>query len=264
MPSVTIRRELAVQRWPGGVEGAVEQVAYLGDLEVGVVEDDHRVLAAHLKLELAHRPWIEASATRRPVFCDPVKADGADVGAVEEAPGRPSEPRPITRLRTPFGRPARWRMSTIAQVQPGTRSAGLMTTVLPQASAGAIFQAGIAIGKFQGATIRTGPIASRVNLDADARGGPRGRLSPVMRRVSPAKNSKICAARMVSPTPSARVLPSSRESRRPSSSLRAGYPVAAFSTSWRCKGPAAAPGREGGLGGGDGARGVLGGAAAHA
>ena len=38
----------------------------------------------------------------------------------------------------------------MAQVQPGTRSAGLMTTVLPQASAGAIFQAGMAIGKFQG------------------------------------------------------------------------------------------------------------------
>ena len=56
----------------------------------------------------------------------------------------------MTRFSTPFGRPARFRMSTIAQVQPGTRSAGLMTTVLPQASAGAIFQAGIAIGKFHG------------------------------------------------------------------------------------------------------------------
>ena len=41
-------------------------------------------------------------------------------------------------------------ISARAQAEPGTRSAGLNTTQLPNASAGAIFQAGIAIGKFQG------------------------------------------------------------------------------------------------------------------
>ena len=42
-----------------------------------------------------------------------------------------TDPLPMTRFSTPSGNPARCRMSTIAQVQPGTRSAGLMTTVLP-------------------------------------------------------------------------------------------------------------------------------------
>ena len=51
---MTIRREDAVQRWP--VEKKAPLTAGLDrDLEVGVVEHDHRVLAAHLELELAHR-----------------------------------------------------------------------------------------------------------------------------------------------------------------------------------------------------------------
>ena len=53
MPSVTISRDEAVQRWP------VEKKAPLtaqstATAEVGVVEHDERVLAAHLELEAAH------------------------------------------------------------------------------------------------------------------------------------------------------------------------------------------------------------------
>ena len=143
----------------------------------------------------------------------------------------------MTRFSTPFGSPARCRMSTIAQVQPGTRSAGLTTTVLPQASAGAIFQAGMAIGKFQGVMMPTTPTGSRV-ISTPTPGRTDGTSSPVSRRASPAKNSKICAARTVSPMPSASVLPSSRLSSVPSSSLRARVSAAAFfRTSWRCNGP---------------------------
>ena len=55
MPSVTISRDEAVQRWP--VEKKAPLSAGLdGDVEVGVVEHDQRVLAAHLELELAHAP----------------------------------------------------------------------------------------------------------------------------------------------------------------------------------------------------------------
>ena len=71
-----------------------------------------------------------ASATRRPVPCEPVKLI-ARMSGLSSMTCPTVEPRPITRFRTPFGRPARCRMSTIAQVQPGTRSAGLTTTVLP-------------------------------------------------------------------------------------------------------------------------------------
>ena len=80
-----------------------------------------------------------------------------------------TEPRPITRLNTPAGMPARARMSAIAQAQPGTRSAGLNTTVLPYASAGAIFQAGMAIGKFHGVISPTTPTRLARDLDFDAR-----------------------------------------------------------------------------------------------
>ena len=60
-----------------------------------------------------------------------------------------SEPLPSTRLRTPGGArrppaPQRW------VAVRGTISAGFQTTVLPKARAGAIFQAGMAMGKFQG------------------------------------------------------------------------------------------------------------------
>ena len=65
MPSVTIRRDEAVQRWP--VEKKAPLTAHsTADLEVGVVEHDERVLAAHLELELLHRlAPTQAAATLR-------------------------------------------------------------------------------------------------------------------------------------------------------------------------------------------------------
>ncbi len=49
------------------------------------------------------------------------------------------------------------KISTINAAVRGVRLAGLKTTVLPETSAGAIFQIGIATGKFQGVMIATGP-----------------------------------------------------------------------------------------------------------
>ncbi len=43
-------------------------------------------------------------------------------------------------------------------------SAGFSTTVLPQTSAGASFQDGIAIGKFQGVIAPTTPIGTRTDM----------------------------------------------------------------------------------------------------
>ena len=58
--------------------------------------------------------------------------------------------------------PARTMISASEWAEPGTRSAGLNTTAFPYARAGAIFQAGIAIGKFQGAMMPITPTGSRV------------------------------------------------------------------------------------------------------
>jgi len=145
-------------------------------------------------------------------------------------------PRPMTRLNTPAGRPERLRMSASAQPQPGTRSAGLNTTQLPYASAGAIFQAGIAIGKFQGVIRPTTPIGSRVTSTLMP-GRTEGMISPAVRRASPAKNLKICPARTASPVASGSVLPSSRASSSPSSARRARISVPTKSSaSKRCCG----------------------------
>src|SRR6476661_1885572 len=68
-----------------------------------------------------------------------------------------SEPEPSTRFSTPGGIPASVNNSTILTAVAGVRVAGLKTTVLPATSAGAIFQMGIATGKFHGVTQATTP-----------------------------------------------------------------------------------------------------------
>ena len=62
--------------------------------------------------------------------------------------------------------------------------AGLKTTVLPQTSAGAIFQEGIAIGKFQGVITPTTPIGWRM-LMLNLSRSSEGVVWPKSRRPSP-------------------------------------------------------------------------------
>ena len=52
-------------------------------------------------------------------------------------------------------------ISVNATALAGVKFAGFQITALPNASAGAIFQAGIANGKFQGVIAATTPIGSR-------------------------------------------------------------------------------------------------------
>jgi hypothetical protein len=67
----------------------------------------------------------------------------------------------------------------------GVSSAGLKTTVLPATSAGAIFQEGMASGKFQGAMQAQTPIGIRTDI-ANLSGSSEGVVSPKRRRPSPA------------------------------------------------------------------------------
>ncbi len=85
----------------------------------------------------------------------------------------------------------------------------------------------MAIGKFHGVMMPTTPIGSRV-ISTPTPGRTDGSVSPESRSASPAKNSKICPARVTSPMPSASVLPSSRDRSMPSSSLRAKISCAVF------------------------------------
>src|ERR671936_848311 len=88
-------------------------------------------------------------------------------------------------LSTRGGSPASASSSTKRSPSAGVSVAGLNTTVLPQTSAGAIFQDGMAIGKFHGVIAPTTPIGIRtlmLNLsrssegvgDRTARGGGDG------------------------------------------------------------------------------------------
>src|SRR6267143_2947075 len=147
---------------PGRKECTIGR-AFDGIFEVGVVEDDERVLAAHLKLHLLHwrRHGRRRRDTFRPVATEPVNDTAAMPGCRSKA-SPISLPRPMTRLKTPGGSPDFAMIPARACAEPGTRSAGLNTTQLPYASAGAIFQAGIATGKFQGVINATMPTGSRV------------------------------------------------------------------------------------------------------
>ena len=102
---------------------------------------------------------IAALATCAPVLWPPVNDTPATSGCSTSAP--PIEPPPRIRLNTPLGKPASWMISVSACAVAGVSDAGFMTTVLPKASAGALFQAGIAIGKFQGVIRPNTPSGSR-------------------------------------------------------------------------------------------------------
>ena len=96
------------------------------------------------------RVGAHARAISLPTSVEPVNATLSMPGWVTRA--RPVSPAPVTMLTTPGGRSACWQISAKVSAVSGVVSAGLSTTVLPHASAGAIFQASISSGKFHGMT----------------------------------------------------------------------------------------------------------------
>ena len=74
---------------------------------------------------------------------------------------RARPPGPVTTLNTPSGRPASWQSSANLSAVSGVSDAGLSTTVLPAASAGAIFHDERRNGKFHGTIAPTTPTGWR-------------------------------------------------------------------------------------------------------
>ena len=98
--------------------------------------------------------------TRRPTSVEPVKPIFATSGfSISRCPT--TEPFPTTTFRTPSGIPDSSASSPSRIVESGVSSAGLITTVLPQASAGPIFHDAMLSGKFQGVISPTTPRGSR-------------------------------------------------------------------------------------------------------
>src|SRR5579871_4059397 len=108
------------------------------------------------------RRRLEASpCSQLPISQDPVN-ETAFIGLAFTNALPNSPPDPCTKLTTPFGTPALCNASTMRQELRGAADAGFTTSVLPQMSAGAIFQAGIALGKFHGVTRPITPIGLRM------------------------------------------------------------------------------------------------------
>ena len=96
----------------------------------------------------------------RPVTYSPVKAILSTPGC--EASAAPAVgPKPGTTFSTPSGSPASAVRRASSSEVMGVCSAGFKTTVLPQASAGAVFHAAMMRGPFQGVIPPTTPSGSR-------------------------------------------------------------------------------------------------------
>src|SRR4051794_28644767 len=88
-------------------------------------------------------------ATIAPIRPEPVKLTAATSGARTSA-SPTAAPDPGSTLNTPGGSAAADAVSASSSATCDDISAGLRTTVLPNASAGAVFHSGIATGKFHG------------------------------------------------------------------------------------------------------------------
>ena len=99
-------------------------------------------------------------AARTRAICFPTSVE--PVNAILSTPGcatsaAPVAPSPVTMLTTPGGRSASAQISARRSAVSGVVSAGFKTIVLPAAIAGAIFQAAMSRGKFQGTIAPTTP-----------------------------------------------------------------------------------------------------------
>ncbi|MNQ66011.1 hypothetical protein D3C85_804880 [compost metagenome] len=96
-----------------------------------------------------------------PTSVEPVNTSASTSGCRPSA--RPAcSPSPGTTFSTPGGKPASSASSARRNAENGDCSAGLSTTLLPAASAGASFQAAMSSGKFHGTTAAITPNGSRV------------------------------------------------------------------------------------------------------
>ena len=104
------------------------------------------------------------SPTRLPARVDPVKLTISTSGwPAKTSPT--SGPVPLTKLKTPAGRPLSWMISAKIMALIGAISLGFNTTVHPAAKAGATFKVIWLSGKFQGVMHPTTPIGSRTTSE---------------------------------------------------------------------------------------------------
>ena len=130
MPLVTISREAAVQRWP------VEKNALLAAHSTAIFRSASSSTTSGFLPPISSwnffigRDAMQAAATFWPVATEPVKLMAATSRMFQQH-GADFRAAPDHEVEHALRQAGRCRMSTSAQVEPGTRSAGLITTVLP-------------------------------------------------------------------------------------------------------------------------------------
>ena len=127
--------------------------------EIGIVENDVGRLAAELErdaLEVAGRALHDSAADAGRAG----EGDLVDVGVIDQRVADDAA-GPVTTLKTPAGRPASSASSAMRSADSEVSSAGFITMVQPQASAGASFHMPIISGKFHGTIAATTPTGSR-------------------------------------------------------------------------------------------------------
>ena len=151
-------RERAQQSWPALANTAIGAAAAAASTSASA----KTTLADFPPSSSVTRLIVRAApaAIVRPTSVEPVNAIFATSGcSTSRAPH--SEPGPATTLTTPSGIPASAAISAKRSAVSGVSSAGLSTTVLPAASAGASFHAAMTSGKFHGVMSPTTPRGSR-------------------------------------------------------------------------------------------------------
>ena len=137
------------------VEEAADARRADGGVDVGVVEDDHRIGAAELERHALHASRGELgdvlSDRRRPGERDLRDSRVGDEGLAEHRPLAGDDLEDVLR------EPASCMISAIRSVVSGVVSAGFATTALPQTSAGPSLLPSSVVGKFQGTIATTTP-----------------------------------------------------------------------------------------------------------
>ncbi|SHU73441.1 Uncharacterised protein [Mycobacteroides abscessus subsp. abscessus] len=179
MPSVSTSRDVAVHFCP------VERKAPSSTCSTA------RSTSASSRTTAAFLPPISAwtgmpraapaAAIRRPTPVEPVNVRASTRLSFTMA--SPTPVSPTTRFNTPGGSPAASNAWARRMANSGTVLAGFHSTALPYTNAGAIFQAGMAIGKLNGVITPTTPRGLRVTRMCSPRRGEL-KISPVCRSPS--------------------------------------------------------------------------------
>ena len=108
-------------------------------------------------IDVRSTPSAACSSSFCPTGVEPVKDSLRSRGSRMIGSDTAPDVEVVMTLTTPFGSPASSSSFAKYSVVSGVSSAGLMTTVQPAASAGAILRVAIASGKFHGVIRKHGP-----------------------------------------------------------------------------------------------------------